>query len=178
MARSPLWIAWLVEDKEDKEELMNKEELMTLLTPQGTLHCSCLEHSFLFPRCPGSSMGLWLLIPGTQAPPPRDPGSSSWGPRHLLPGTQAPPPRDPDSSSQGPRLLLPGTQAPPPGDPGSSSQAPRLLLPETQVTSGAKLPDTPNLEDTGAWPFHPKMKWPGTPVQWLDMCLLKKVRLE
>ncbi len=27
---------------------MNKEELMTLLTPQGTSHCSCLEHSCLF----------------------------------------------------------------------------------------------------------------------------------
>ncbi len=39
---------WLVEDKEDKEELMNKEELITLLTPQGTSHCSCLEHCFLF----------------------------------------------------------------------------------------------------------------------------------
>ncbi len=36
-----------MEDKEDKEELMNKEELMTLLTPQGTSHCSCLEHCFL-----------------------------------------------------------------------------------------------------------------------------------
>ncbi len=33
---------------EDKEELMNKEELMTLPMPQGTLHCSCLEHCFLF----------------------------------------------------------------------------------------------------------------------------------
>ena len=39
---------WLVEDKEDKEELMNKEELMTLPTPQGTSHCSCLQHCFLF----------------------------------------------------------------------------------------------------------------------------------
>ncbi len=36
-----------MEDK-DKEEVMNKEELMTLLTPQGTSHCSCLEHCFLF----------------------------------------------------------------------------------------------------------------------------------
>ncbi len=27
---------------------MNKEELMTLLMPQGTSHCSCLEHCFLF----------------------------------------------------------------------------------------------------------------------------------
>ncbi len=35
-----------MEDEEDKEELMNKEELMTLLA-QGTLHCSCLEHCFL-----------------------------------------------------------------------------------------------------------------------------------
>ncbi len=26
---------------------MNKEELTTLLTPQGTSHCSCLEHCFL-----------------------------------------------------------------------------------------------------------------------------------
>ncbi len=38
--------AWLVEGKEDKEELMNKEELMTLPTLQGTSHCSCLEHCF------------------------------------------------------------------------------------------------------------------------------------
>ncbi len=38
--------AWLVEDKEDKEELMNKAEL-TLPTPQGTSHCSCFEHCFL-----------------------------------------------------------------------------------------------------------------------------------
>ncbi len=37
----------LVEDKEDKKELMNKEELMTLPV-QGTSHCSCLEHCFLF----------------------------------------------------------------------------------------------------------------------------------
>ncbi len=37
-----------MEDKEDKEELMNKEELMTLLTRQGTSHCSCLEHCILF----------------------------------------------------------------------------------------------------------------------------------
>ncbi len=37
-----------MEDKEDKEELMNKEELRTLLMPQGTSHCSCLEHCFLF----------------------------------------------------------------------------------------------------------------------------------
>ncbi len=28
---------------------MNKEELTTLLMLQGTLHCSCLEHCFLFP---------------------------------------------------------------------------------------------------------------------------------
>ncbi len=34
-------------DKEDKEELMYKEELMTLLMLQGTLHCSCFEHCFL-----------------------------------------------------------------------------------------------------------------------------------
>ncbi len=27
---------------------MNKEELMTLPTPQGTSHCSCLEHCFSF----------------------------------------------------------------------------------------------------------------------------------
>ncbi len=27
---------------------MNKEELMTLPTLQGTSHCSCLEHCFLF----------------------------------------------------------------------------------------------------------------------------------
>ncbi len=27
---------------------MNKEELTILLMPQGTLHCSCLEHCFLF----------------------------------------------------------------------------------------------------------------------------------
>ncbi len=27
---------------------MNKEELMILLTLQGTSHCSCLEHCFLF----------------------------------------------------------------------------------------------------------------------------------
>ncbi len=37
-----------MEDKEDKEELMNKEELTTLPTLQGTLHCSCLEHCFSF----------------------------------------------------------------------------------------------------------------------------------
>ncbi len=37
-----------MEDKEDKEELMNKEEFMTLPTPQGISHCSCLEHCFLF----------------------------------------------------------------------------------------------------------------------------------
>ena len=38
-----------MEDKEDKKELMNKEEeLMSSLMPQGTLHCSCLEHCFLF----------------------------------------------------------------------------------------------------------------------------------
>ena len=37
-----------MEDKEDKEELMNNEELTTLPTPQGTSHCSCLEHCFLF----------------------------------------------------------------------------------------------------------------------------------
>ncbi len=37
-----------MEDKEDKEELMNKEELMPL-PAQGTSHCSCLEHGFLFP---------------------------------------------------------------------------------------------------------------------------------
>ncbi len=36
-----------MEDEEDKEELMNKDELMTLPTPQGTSHCSCLEHCFL-----------------------------------------------------------------------------------------------------------------------------------
>ncbi len=36
------------EDKEDKEELMNKEEFMTLPMPQVTSHCSCLEHCFLF----------------------------------------------------------------------------------------------------------------------------------
>ncbi len=29
-------------------QLMNKEELTTLLTPQGSSHCSCLEHCFLF----------------------------------------------------------------------------------------------------------------------------------
>ena len=28
---------------------MNKEELTTLPMPQGTWHCSCLEHCFLFP---------------------------------------------------------------------------------------------------------------------------------
>ncbi len=50
----PLCTAWLVEDQEDKEELMNKEELMTLPTPQGTSHCSCLEHCFLL-----GSMGWW-----------------------------------------------------------------------------------------------------------------------
>ena len=44
----PLWTVWVAEDKEDKEELMNKEELTTLPTPQGTSHCSCLEHCFLF----------------------------------------------------------------------------------------------------------------------------------
>ncbi len=27
---------------------MNKEELTTLPMPQGTSHCSCLEHCFLF----------------------------------------------------------------------------------------------------------------------------------
>ncbi len=27
---------------------MNKEELMTLAMLQGTSHCSCLEHCFLF----------------------------------------------------------------------------------------------------------------------------------
>ncbi len=43
----PPQTAWLVEDKEDKEELMNKEELTTLPTLQGTSHCSCLEHCFL-----------------------------------------------------------------------------------------------------------------------------------
>ncbi len=32
---------------EDKEELMNKEELTTLPMLQGTSHCSCLEHCFL-----------------------------------------------------------------------------------------------------------------------------------
>ena len=37
-----------MEDKEDKEELMNKEELITLPMPQGTSHCGCLEHCFLF----------------------------------------------------------------------------------------------------------------------------------
>ncbi len=37
--------ARLVEEKEDKEELM------TSPTPQGTSHCSCLEHCFLFSRC-------------------------------------------------------------------------------------------------------------------------------
>ncbi len=41
---------WLVEDKEDKEELMNKEKLMTLSTLQATSHCSCLENCFLFPH--------------------------------------------------------------------------------------------------------------------------------
>ncbi len=51
---SPLWpdpppkTVRLVEDKEDQEELMNKEELMTLPTLQGTSHCSCLEHCFSF----------------------------------------------------------------------------------------------------------------------------------
>ncbi len=34
--------AWLVEDKEDKEELMSKEEFMTLPMPQGTSHCFLL----------------------------------------------------------------------------------------------------------------------------------------
>ena len=34
--------AWTSPDKEDKEELT------TLPTPQGTSHCSCLEHCFLF----------------------------------------------------------------------------------------------------------------------------------
>ncbi len=36
-----------MEDKEDKEELMNKEEFIILPMPQGTSHCSCLEHCFL-----------------------------------------------------------------------------------------------------------------------------------
>ncbi len=43
----PLRTAYLVEDKEDKEELVNKEELMTLPTPQGTSYCSCLEQCFI-----------------------------------------------------------------------------------------------------------------------------------
>ena len=41
-----------MEDKEDKEELINKEELMTLPMPQGTSHCSCLEHCLLFRKGP------------------------------------------------------------------------------------------------------------------------------
>ncbi len=50
-ARPPLLgTAWLVEDKEDKEEFMNKEETTVLPTPQGTSHCSCLEHCFLFEK--------------------------------------------------------------------------------------------------------------------------------
>ncbi len=61
VARPPLWTAWLVEDKEDKEDLMNKEELMTLPTPQGTSHCSCLEHWFLFLQAtPNSHMLIGL----------------------------------------------------------------------------------------------------------------------
>ncbi len=44
----PLRTAWLVEDKEDQEELMNKEGLTTLPMLQGTSHYSCLEHCFLF----------------------------------------------------------------------------------------------------------------------------------
>ncbi len=46
-----------MEDKEDKKELMNKEELMTLPTPQGTSHCSCIEHCFLFMKNTGDGKG-------------------------------------------------------------------------------------------------------------------------
>ncbi len=45
---------------------MNKEELTTLPTLQGTSHCSCLEHCFLFAvetgaaEIPGKILGLRL----------------------------------------------------------------------------------------------------------------------
>ncbi len=40
---------------------MNKEELTTLLTPQGTSHCDCLEHCFLFGYCVASASSVDLL---------------------------------------------------------------------------------------------------------------------
>ncbi len=63
-SQTPQWTAWLVEDKEDEEELMNKEELMTLPCCKGlrtavalsTASCWCrselgrswLEQSWVF----------------------------------------------------------------------------------------------------------------------------------
>ncbi len=50
---------------------MNKEELIILPTPQGTSHCSCLEHCFLFwmhLRCtlgsisPQNVLQIWSVV--------------------------------------------------------------------------------------------------------------------
>ncbi len=45
---------------------MNKEELMTLPTRQGTSHCSCLEHCFLFCCFCNLVQNVWTSNDGTK----------------------------------------------------------------------------------------------------------------
>ncbi len=48
---------------------MNKEESTTLPTPQGTSHCSCLEHCFLL-GCRGGPWIRWGGISSGDGLPP------------------------------------------------------------------------------------------------------------
>ncbi len=62
---------------------MNKEELTTLLTPQGTSHCSCLEHCFLF----RVTKVLWRCrLRGEAAVRGRGPGRDSESPSGVTGG--------------------------------------------------------------------------------------------
>ncbi len=73
---------------------MNKEELMTLPTLQGTSHCSCLEHCFLFILAKKilAHAGSFMQMVPPPTPPPRlpknyhrlEPLPQSWNlPAHL-----------------------------------------------------------------------------------------------
>ena len=64
-----------MEEKEDKEELMNKEELTSPM-PQGTSHSSCLEHCFLFSMLRYSF--ACYLLPQAAKPDPWSKGDDTW----------------------------------------------------------------------------------------------------
>ncbi len=62
---------------------MNKEELKTLLTPQGTSHCSCLEHCFLFQVNRRAPLAAHWLTSTARTKHPRDVKTSHRSELHV-----------------------------------------------------------------------------------------------